>query len=171
MKFSPIWHTLARVTSEKSSARSDKVKVGVLGTGSLGKEHVRIYAELAAAKQVEFIGVYDILTEPARKLADKYKVRAFPSVQELVAAADALSIVTPTTTHFELAKDVLVQHKHVLVEKPMTDNAVQAAELVELSIPFSSIWRVSPRNRSSSKRIVSLLIPPAAQTSAWSSIS
>jgi predicted dehydrogenase len=116
-----------------SSAKSDKVKVGVLGTGSLGKEHVRIYAELAAAKQVEFVGVYDVMPDPARKLAEKHKVRAFGSPQELAAAADALSIVTPTTTHFELAKSLLGQRKHVLVEKPMTDNAAQAAELVELA--------------------------------------
>jgi predicted dehydrogenase len=118
------------VSSAKSSER---VKVGVLGTGSLGKEHVRIYAGLAATKQVEFVGVYDVVSEAARKLADKYKVRAFGSPQELAAAADALSIVTPTTTHFELAKSLLTDRKHVLVEKPMTDNAAQAAELVQLA--------------------------------------
>src|SRR3989441_11792888 len=96
----------ALMTSNHRTGSPEKVKVGVLGTGSLGKEHVRIYAELAAAKQVEFVGVYDILPEAARKLAEKHKIRAFPSVPELVAAADALSIVTPTTTHFALAKDV-----------------------------------------------------------------
>jgi predicted dehydrogenase len=112
---------------------SDKVKVAVLGTGSLGKEHVRIYAELAAAKHVDFVGVYDVVSEPARKLAEKHKVRLFASPHELAAAADALSIVTPTTTHFDLAKSLLAQRKHVLVEKPMTDNAAQAAELVELA--------------------------------------
>src|SRR5438874_13018327 len=107
-----IWnfqcHTLARVTSAKSLTLGDKVRVGVLGTGSLGKEHVRIYAELAAAKQVEFVGVYDVLPEPARKLADKHKVRAFASAHELAAACEALSIVTPTTTHYELAKSLLL---------------------------------------------------------------
>jgi predicted dehydrogenase len=124
---------LAHFAGVSSAKPLDKVKVGVLGTGSLGKEHVRIYAELARAKQVEFVGVYDVQSEPARKLAEKYKVRAFASPQELSTATDALSIVTPTTTHFELAKSLLAQRKHVLVEKPMTDNAAQAAELVELA--------------------------------------
>ena len=109
------------------------VNVAVLGVGSLGKEHARIYAELAAAGQVNFAGVYDVATETARKFAEKYRVRAFSSVSEAAAAADALSIVTPTSTHFDLAKALLQQSKHVLVEKPMTDDTAQAAELVQLA--------------------------------------
>ena len=109
------------------------LRVAVLGTGSLGKEHVRIYAELAAARQVELVGIFDSHAETARKIASKYNVRVFNSVAEAVAAADAVNIVTPTTTHYELARTLLAQGKHVLVEKPMTDNTAQAAELVELA--------------------------------------
>src|SRR6476661_7028672 len=87
------WQTRAVMTS--------KVRVAVLGVGSLGKEHARIYSELAAAGQVEFAGVYDISTESARKFAQKYQVRAFASPAAAAAAADALNIVTPTTTHYE----------------------------------------------------------------------
>jgi predicted dehydrogenase len=112
---------------------ADKVKVSVFGTGSLGKEHVRIYAELARAGQVELAGVYDVVPETARRFAEKYGVRAFGSTAEAAAASDAASIVTPTTTHFELATQLLKQNKHVLVEKPMTDNAEQASELVQLA--------------------------------------
>jgi predicted dehydrogenase len=114
-------------------APSNRLKVSVLGTGSLGKEHVRIYAELAAAGQVDFVGVHDSHPETARKFAEKYRVRAFNSVAEAAQASDAVSIVTPTTTHFELAKDLLNARKHVLVEKPMTDNSAQAAALVQLA--------------------------------------
>ena len=109
------------------------VNVAVLGVGSLGKEHARIYAELAAAGQVNFAGVYDVATEAARKVAEKYRVRAFASVSEAAAAADALSIVTPTRTHFDLATTLLQQGRHLVVEKPMTDDAAQAAELVQLA--------------------------------------
>src|ERR1035441_2587505 len=109
----------------------DKVKVAVLGAGSLGKEHVRIYAELAAAGEVEFAGIYDTVAETAQRFAQKYQVRAFASVAEAAAASDAASIVTPTTTHFELAKALLQRGRHVLVEKPMTDDGAQAAELVQ----------------------------------------
>src|SRR5438309_1112308 len=84
-----------------------KVRVSVLGTGSLGKEHARIYSELAAAGQVDFVGVHDIAFETARKIAEKYKIRAFESVSEAATASDALSIVTPTTSHYDLAKPLL----------------------------------------------------------------
>jgi predicted dehydrogenase len=116
--------------------------VGVLGTGSLGKEHVRIYAELAAARQVDFVGVYDVAGESARKIGEKFCVRAFASVPELAAACDALSVVTPTTTHYDLAKALLQQAKHLLVEKPMTDNAAQAAELVQLAQQHRCVLQV-----------------------------
>jgi len=118
------------------------IKVAVFGTGSLGKEHARLYAELAAAGQVEFAGVYDVAAETARKIATKHQTRAFGSVAEAAAASDALSIVTPTVTHFELAKTLLQQGKHVLVEKPMTDNAAQAAELVQLAQQRNRVLQV-----------------------------
>ena len=112
---------------------SSKVKVAVLGVGSLGKEHARLYAELAAAGRVEFAGVYDIAPDAARKIADKYRVRAFRSVSEAASASDALSVVTPTATHYELGCQLLRQHNHILIEKPMTDSASHAAELVQLA--------------------------------------
>ncbi len=112
---------------------SSTVKVAVVGTGSLGKEHARIYAQLAAAGQVEFVGVFDVATETAQKIAAKHNVRAFESVDAVTEASDAVSIVTPTSSHYELAKRFLQGGKHLLVEKPMTDSTAQAAELVQLS--------------------------------------
>lgn len=114
----------------------------MLGAGSLGKEHARIYAELAAAGLVKFAGVYDIAPDTARRVCDRLGVAAFASAAEAAAAADALSIVTPTVTHYELARDLLRQGRHVLVEKPMTDNTAQADELVELSRKHGSVLQV-----------------------------
>jgi predicted dehydrogenase len=120
--------TIADVATAKS-----KIKAAVIGTGSLGKEHARIYAELAAAGTIEFAGVYDSNAEAARAQAAKHNVRAFGSIAEAAAAANALNIVTPTVTHFEIARELLRLGKHLLVEKPMTNNAEQAAELVTLA--------------------------------------
>jgi len=131
----PQWQT-------QRVATMNKTRVAVLGTGSLGQNHVRIYAELAAAGQVELVGIYDSSAETARKIAAKYNARIFNSVAETAAAADALNIVTPTNTHFELAKLLLQQGKHVLVEKPMTDNTAQAAELVQLAQQKNCILQV-----------------------------
>jgi predicted dehydrogenase len=110
-----------------------KVKVAVLGTGSLGQHHARIYSELHASGQVELIGIYDAHSETARKIAEKHKLHVFNSIAEAAAASDALNIATPSTTHFDIARQLLAQGKHVLVEKPMTDNSEQAAELCELA--------------------------------------
>ncbi|HEY0455554.1 MAG TPA: Gfo/Idh/MocA family oxidoreductase [Verrucomicrobiae bacterium] len=112
---------------------NSKIKVGVLGTGSLGKEHARIYADLAKTGEVEFVGVFDVVQETARKIAEKYGVKAFTSVAEAAEACRALSIVTPTSTHYDLARDLLASGRHLLLEKPMTDKAAQATELVELA--------------------------------------
>ncbi|MBI2925131.1 MAG: Gfo/Idh/MocA family oxidoreductase [Verrucomicrobia bacterium] len=121
---------------------SAMIKLAVIGTGALGKEHVRLGAELAAAGQVQFVGVYDVVPETARRVAEKHRVHTFGSVAEAARASDAVSIVTPTATHFELAKALLQQGKHVLVEKPMTDNAAQAAELVQLAQQHRCILQV-----------------------------
>ena len=121
------------MATDHGSRTPDRIKVAVLGTGSLGKEHARLYAELASAGQVELAGVFDSSPETARKVAAKHNTRVFDSAAELADSADAISIVTPTVTHFELARMFLQQGKHVLVEKPMTDNTAQAAELVELA--------------------------------------
>lgn len=110
-----------------------RVKVAVLGTGSLGQHHARIYAELQAAGDVELTGIFDAHAETARKVADKHQLRVFPTLAAAAAASDALSIATPTTTHFEIARDLLAQGKHLLVEKPMTDSSAQATELCELA--------------------------------------
>lgn len=109
------------------------IRVAVLGTGSLGKEHARIYADLAQGGLATFSGVYDIDPEAARRIAEKYGVKVFSSIAQAGDAADAFSVVTPTVTHFELAKTLLSAGKHVLVEKPMTHTAAQASELVRLA--------------------------------------
>lgn len=112
---------------------SFRPKVAVIGTGSLGKEHARLYADLAKTGDVQFSGVYDTSVEAARKVAERHGVPAFSTLDAAVSAADAFSVVTPTVTHYEVAQKLLSQHKHVLVEKPMTDDSSQAAELVSLA--------------------------------------
>lgn len=109
---------------------SQKVKVGVAGVGHMGKEHARIYAELAEA---ELVGVHDSNPETARKIAAKCRTRAFASLEEMVEAVDAASIVTPTMTHLAIAEPFLRRGKHVLVEKPMAMDTAEARKLVDLA--------------------------------------
>lgn len=112
---------------------ASKVKVAVLGVGSLGQHHARLYAEIAAEGVLEFAGIFDANADTARKVAAKHNAKVFASIAEAAAASDALNIVTPTITHFHIARQLLKEGKHVFVEKPMTDDTDQAAELVELA--------------------------------------
>ncbi len=112
---------------------SDVVKVAVLGVGGLGQHHARIYAEMEQAGDVEFVGLYDPNLERAREIAEKNGVRALESMEAALEQADGVSIVTPTVTHHELASKFLKAGCHVLVEKPITNEADQAAELVQLA--------------------------------------
>lgn len=109
---------------------SQRVKVGVAGVGHMGKEHARIYAEMAEA---ELVGVHDSNPETARKIAAKCRTRAFASLEEMVEAVDAASIVTPTMTHLAIAEPFLRRSKHVLVEKPMAMDTAEARKLVDLA--------------------------------------
>ncbi|MBL9135880.1 MAG: Gfo/Idh/MocA family oxidoreductase [Verrucomicrobiales bacterium] len=117
-------------------------KVAVIGTGSLGKEHARIYAEMAAAGEVTFAGVYDTSQEAARSVAERLGVPVLASLDAAAEAAEALSVVTPTSTHFATARRLLDRGRHVLVEKPMTDNAADATALVELARERGSVLQV-----------------------------
>jgi len=116
--------------------------VAVLGVGSLGKEHARIYAGLAQAGEVDFAGIFDLSANAAQKIAGQYRVPVFSSAAAALAACDAVSIVTPTNTHFDLAQTALSAGKHVLVEKPMTASAEEAAALVQTARDKNAVLQV-----------------------------
>jgi predicted dehydrogenase len=134
-RFDFRWQT-ARVNSNQ------KIRVAVLGVGSLGQHHARIYSELEKADLVQFAGVFDANADAAKKIAAKNNAKIFNSISEAAQNSDALNIVTPTTTHFDIAKQLLAQGKHVLVEKPMTDDTAQAAELIQIAQQKNCVLQV-----------------------------
>jgi predicted dehydrogenase len=105
-----------------------KLRVGVVGVGHIGGNHARIYAELTHA---EFVAVFDI--DPARgaEIAAKYKAKAAESLNEFAEMVDAASVATPTNAHFSVARDLLARGKHLLIEKPITENTADARELAQ----------------------------------------
>jgi predicted dehydrogenase len=112
---------------------SNVSRVAVLGVGSLGKEHARIYSDLTRTGQAELVGVYDVHAESARQQAARFGVVAFTDLETALHAVDAVSVVTPTSTHFEIARRALQAGKHVLVEKPMTSTSDEAGDLVAMA--------------------------------------
>ncbi len=109
------------------------LRVAVIGVGALGQHHARIYREMSQAGTVQFVGVFDSNPENAQRVATANRTNVIASVAEVMNIADAVSIVTPTITHFEIAEQALTCGRHVLVEKPMTDSSEQASRLVQLA--------------------------------------
>ena len=106
------------------------LRVGVVGVGHIGSNHARLYAEIPSA---EFTAVYDVDPVANRTIATKFGATPARSLDEFIAMIDAASVATPTNTHYEVARTLLAKGKHVLVEKPITDNTAHATELAELA--------------------------------------
>ena len=114
-------------------------RVGVVGVGHIGKNHARLYAELPGG---EFTAIYDTDRAVAQESAAKFGVKAAASLEEFAEQVDAASIATPTSTHFEIARDLLHRGKHLLVEKPIADDTAQASELAELAAARGLVLQV-----------------------------
>jgi UDP-N-acetylglucosamine 3-dehydrogenase len=106
------------------------VRVGVVGVGTMGFHHVRVYSQLVENGLVELVGVVDVDYERAFSVAKTFKTRAFRNHRDLMGLVDAVSIATPTETHRDIALDFINAGVNVLVEKPIASNVREALELV-----------------------------------------
>ncbi|MCI6288529.1 MAG: Gfo/Idh/MocA family oxidoreductase [Lentisphaeria bacterium] len=105
----------------------EKLKVGVIGVGVLGRFHTKLYKE---NPNVELVGVFDVSSAAAKKVADEFGVRPFASEAELAAQCDALTVAVPATNHYETAMPLIEMGKHLLMEKPLAATVPQAKEMV-----------------------------------------
>jgi len=107
------------------------LRTAVIGVGSLGQHHARNYAEIAASNETEFVGVCDSNEENARAVAEKNNCDYYTDWRELTDKVDAVSIVTPTETHAEIACAFLERGVNVLVEKPIARTLEEADLIIE----------------------------------------
>jgi len=123
------------------------LKIGVIGVGRMGQHHCRVYSSL---RQVQLVGVYDIDLQVGLDISKRYDIPAFNQLDELLEQVDAVSIASPTPTHFDLVMRCLDRGIHVLVEKPLTDSLAQAEHLIRaadqsgLVIQVGHIERFNP---------------------------
>ncbi|WP_340817899.1 UDP-N-acetylglucosamine 3-dehydrogenase [Methanolobus sp. WCC4] len=105
------------------------LKVGVIGSGAMGKNHIRIYSEMPG---VELAGISDIDRELVEGLAQQYDTKAFTDYREMLAEGlDAVSIVVPTKMHRQVATNAIESGAHVLVEKPIADTVENAEAIIK----------------------------------------
>ena len=108
----------------------NNLKVGVIGTGHLGKLHIKMFKHL---KNCEIIGVYDKNFIQSKAAASEYDVNEFEDLNALINEVEAVSIAATTSSHYALVKKALEMGKHVFVEKPITATISEAEELVRIS--------------------------------------
>ena len=116
-------------------------RVGVIGVGHLGQHHARVYTELLDAR---LVGIVDRDEERAHLIGENLGVPAYSTMEELIArqAPDAVSIVVPTSLHFDVARAAMEAGIHVLVEKPVTTRPDEAEELLKLAAKKDLVLQV-----------------------------
>ena len=107
------------------------IKIGLFGLGHLGKIHARLIGELS--DKFEFVGFYDPNDTHAKYAIDELGLTRFSTVDSLLEVVDAIDIVTPTVSHFEIAAAAIRLSKHVFIEKPVTQTAEEAKKLRTLA--------------------------------------
>jgi len=123
---------------------SERVTVAVLGVGEHGKKHARALQQVAAA---QLVGVYDVRPERAGTLAAELGVQAFPSLEAVWRAVRAVSVVIPTASHAEVARQAFAHGVDVLLEKPITRTLEEAAEVTALARDRGCILQVGHLER------------------------
>lgn len=111
-----------------------KINVSVIGSGHLGRMHIKNLKEIERESDyVKLSGVYDIDSEKVNSVSSEFDVAAFDSFDELLNNSNAIIIVTPTSTHYEIASKAIEQNKNIFIEKPVTDDINDAHKLLEVS--------------------------------------
>jgi len=112
------------------SEKSQKVKIGVVGVGHLGKRHLFHLLDIDSA---DCVGFYDI--DPARsdEIRKATGAKEFSSLEKLIQACEALSIVVPTKDHFLVGKKCIKEGRHVFIEKPICRILKEADEIIDLA--------------------------------------
>ena len=124
-----------------------KIKYGVVGAGYLGNFHIQ---QLLKLGHVELVGFYDDNMLISKQISASYKIKSFSSLSSLLDSCQAISIVTPTHTHFNIANIALSSGCSVFIEKPIASSVEQATKLVflakqlKLKIQVGHIERFNP---------------------------
>lgn len=120
------------------------LKVGVAGAGVFGNYHAQ---KAAASARTDLVGVFDLDTARAEKVAAPFGAVAFERFEVLVEAVDAIIVAVPATHHATLAGTALAADRHVLVEKPLALDAVSARRLAGEAVTRGKVLQVGHQER------------------------
>ena len=106
---------------------NEQIKYGVVGAGYLGSYHTE---QLSKIKAVEILGVFDVIKEKSELLSKKFNIPIFKNLEKLLVACDAISICTPASKHYDIAKIALQNNCHLFIEKPITNDLQSAQKII-----------------------------------------
>ncbi len=115
------------------------IRAGVIGTGSLGRNHARIYASSDAVSELY---LYDMIDETVSEVASLHQGKICRSPGELLDNCDVVSICTPATDHYATVSSAFEKNVHVLVEKPIASDSRQGREMVDLASGKGLVFQV-----------------------------
>lgn len=111
-----------------------RLNIGLTGCGHLGKIHCRLINEITKNDAgIKFAGIYDSDPAITEAVSKEYSVKAYKTLDEMLGEVDALVIVTPTSTHFEIAQRALAKDINLFIEKPVTSSLKEAEELIKMA--------------------------------------
>jgi len=122
----------------------EKIRTAVIGAGKMGEMHARVYHQLP---QSNLAAIVDTDIKKAQQLAKKYKCKAFADGGDILGKVDAVTISTPTVTHYQLAELFIKNNVAVLIEKPLAANAEEGRKIVELAKKYNTIAAVGHSER------------------------
>jgi predicted dehydrogenase len=122
----------------------EKIRTAVIGVGYLGRFHAQKYATLPGSL---LVGVSDTQERSRDAVAAELGVTAYADYRDLLGKVDAVSVVTHTPSHYEIAAEFLRHGVHVLVEKPMTETLEQAQALIDLAAAQKKVLQVGHLER------------------------
>jgi len=114
-------------------------RIGIVGTGSLGRVHARILTEMPEATVVGFVDPRD---EAAAEVTSTLNIRRFDSVAALKSEIDAAVVATPTTSHLAVAGELLEAGVDVMVEKPIAATVADAQKLIDIARQHDRVLQV-----------------------------
>ena len=117
----------------------EKVNISLIGIGRMGQFHLNVINQI---NSINLSGIYDSDEKHLNEISSKYNINKFGSLDEAIDKCDAVIIASPTKFHFDIAKKSIQKGKHVLVEKPMTENFIQAEELETMVKEKNIIFQV-----------------------------
>jgi predicted dehydrogenase len=115
------------------------IRVGVIGVGSLGQHHARVYANLPGCT---LVGVVDADPGRAKEIARKNNTEAFAAPKDLLGKVDAVSVAVPTALHYEVGKPFLEAGVHCLIEKPLSTDLAEADALIDAARRSGAVLQV-----------------------------